>query len=229
MSILINKFRIGTIKGRGLAGGSIGIASYNKDNWNRNKITTFQKFVSIPVGTRPPHCFLLAQETGGLASHGSSNVLLQEFNINLAGGLYGDSNISGTIQTLNIIGELVLQGLASLSASGYFISPPTLNGASYAQAILAANLLSLGDLGAIIDMVMSENILITQNINLQAAGSMVSVIGGPNPLSPEGLAEAVWSKNLSSYMTDETAGKLIKEIKEEVKKKLDAGLFIALK
>ena len=64
---------------------------------------------------------------------------------------------------------------------------------------------------------------------MQAAGSMTSVIGGPNPLSPEGLAEAVWSKNLSSYMTDETAGKLIKEIKEEVKKKLDAGLFIALK
>lgn len=229
MGILINKFRIGTIRGRALADGSIGIASYNKDNWNRNKLLTFQKFVSIPVGTRPPHCLLLAQESGGLASHGSSNGLLQEFNVNLAGGLYGDSNISGTIQTLNVIGQLVLQGLASLSASGYFTSSPTLNGASYAQALLAADLLSSGDLGAIIDMVMSENILITQNINLQAAGSMTSVIGGPNPLSPEGLAEAVWSKNLSSYMTDETAGKLIKEIKEEVKKKLDAGLFIALK
>lgn len=214
------------IRARGLSG--FALSHLSIDQYNRNKLLHFGKLESFPTGTRHPVTFLMAQENGGMSSHAETSTL-EDVSGNLAGGLNAVANINAALDVLNIVGQLIVQGFATINANGQFSFAPTLNGASYAQATLTAQLLASGNLGAIIDMVMTENISISENITVQANGDISAVIGGPNPLSPEGLAEAVWSKNLSSYMTDETAGKLIKEIKEQVKTKLDTGTFIALK
>lgn len=205
MGILINKFIIGTIKGRALADGSMGIASYNKDNWNRNKLLTFQKFVSIPVGTRPPHCLLLAQESGGLASHGECHGI-STVNTNLAGGVNKSSAISGASSvnadmfllmftsatvlassTVTVNGSGAVSGSTNITGSGTIANALPFALVDLASAIVSGSIMSGPDLISAINIYADiTSAGAWNNANGSLLGILDSVINGSTTVMANG-------------------------------------------
>lgn len=205
MGFKIQKSRVSAI-GRHYGGSRYGVFMCTDDIFNRGKLTGFTKLVSIPSGTRPPHSFLMAQQSGGLAVRINSNLNIENFN--MAGGL--NLEVSGNlfIQVLSaqldrIINLVISEQLsivkldASLSAAAnIFMS---------SQSQIQSNV----DIGAIIDVILNGVINISDNANLTALAHISADIGGATPLSPEGLARAVWSSFLSDYQDDGTFGKAL--------------------
>lgn len=68
-----------------------------------------------------------------------------------------------------------------------------------------------GQCGAIVSIQSSMVGFISNATVLRADAFMTCVIGGPSILSPEGLAIAVWEKDLGAFNTIGTSGKIVKD------------------
>lgn len=90
------------------------------DIFNRGKLAGFTKLVSIPSGTRPPHCFLMAQQSGGLASYGNLSGVGVVSNGNLAGGINNSAAIAGAGSISNADMKLLIWASASIAANSSF-------------------------------------------------------------------------------------------------------------
>lgn len=120
MGIILNGHLTRTIKGLKLGGAAVGLRQSSQDVWNRGKLSAFTKFISIPVGTRPPHSFLMAQETGGLAMRSYAESSLASGN--LAGGINNSASIAGLSSIDNANISLLIYASAAILANSSFTS-----------------------------------------------------------------------------------------------------------
>lgn len=202
-------------------------ANFNNAAKNRNANSHFGLLASIPSGGGAPYAWSLPQKIGAMSSFTSAYASLSP-SVILAGGLNLTASSSGSISVttaqLDQVVILIANSIMSLSSTA-----ATMNAAVNMTASSNMDISGAANVGAIIDMLASSSALLSGNLTFSALAHMTAESGGPTPLSPEGLAEAVWNSILSEYVTPGTAGKIVQEIKSNLASKLDKGTFIALK
>ena len=170
---------------------------YSPTSARRNRVTAFGKTSGTPPTYLAPISWVLPN-SGGLM--GASNLLNITGNISGAAGrnLEGpmSSSITVTNAQLDQIVSFIASALLTMTASGELQAAVEMQ----ASAILA--LTTNANIQAIIDVLAYGNTIITPNAILTALAHMNAEAGGPTPLSPEGLAQAVWGTNSSDYISD---------------------------
>lgn len=99
--------------------------------------------ISVPVGSRPPECWIMAQKTGGLASTGSRVAGSGSTGtVNLAGGLNAVSTMEGSGSIDSAAMGLVMSAVASIAGTG------GLTASMVGSIAAAADIAGLGGLSA---------------------------------------------------------------------------------
>lgn len=193
----------------------------NRDTGGFNNV-----FTAYPSGALNPNAFIIPQKPGALASRTVSKGVISPF-VTLIPAIPMDGSSSMSI----VVTDAQLDQIVSFVASALLSISGTaqLNAAIEMQASAVLALTTNANIQAIIDVLASGNMSITPNAVLTALAFMNAEAGGPTALSPEGLAQAVWSSTLSDYTTEGTSGKVLSDVKSGLGRKLDTGTFIALK
>lgn len=224
-------------------GSYIGTQSMQSGNFikgglrNRNIGAFNQIFSAYGNGALSPNAYILPNKSGSIASYtraiasintNSSN-LVPAMPMNATGSMVLSINSSQLDQILQIAanGVLALTGSASLAAA--------VSAAASASFVMSGS----AQLGGIIPIYANSSMSFTANTILTALAFMEASAGGPTPLSPEGLANAIldalladhtdagsvgealnnigassnpWSSDLSTNNNDGTFGKRIQEL-----------------
>lgn len=188
MGLIINKHLVRSIQGRHM-GTAFGVNTSTQNVWGRNKLQYFAKFVSIPSGTRPPHSFIMAQSNGGISLR--LHTTLDSVLCNLAGGINIDVLQNLSLDAISIRLDRIVSMLANGNINLIKLDAK-LSAAANILMNSSAHITSSVSIGAIIDIIVIGLINGNKNINMTALAHLESNIGGPTPLSPEGLARAVW-------------------------------------
>ena len=99
--------------------------------------------ISVPVGSRPPECWIMAQKSGGMASTGSRIAGSgATASVNLAGGLNAVATIEGTGSINDAAMGLIMSAVATIAGTG------GLTAAMVGSISAAADLAGLGGLSA---------------------------------------------------------------------------------
>jgi hypothetical protein len=153
---------------------------------------------------------LLPLKDGGMSIYEPEILNLVKLNADAKMGRNAEVSASLSITVTNAQADQIV----SLEGSGALAITVSNAGLSAGvQASASGNLIITGNfsLGGIIPVEASSALSITPNTTMTALANMIATAGGPPPLSPEGLAVAVWSENLSGYNTTSTAGKVLKD------------------
>lgn len=181
-------------------------------------------------GNLAPSSFVLPTVGGSLSSYTEAEMILSQGIVSLTAGL--PINATGS---LILIGNATLDQLLQISASGTM----TLTGAGDLSKITfalmdasgAMTITGAGELGLIVDiladgsMTLSGSALLGAVVGITAAGNFVlsgspalggkafmeASGGGPTPLSPEGLAQAVWNSIAADFDTAGTMGEKLND------------------
>lgn len=228
MSLLGNYSVLNRTPGKFISGG----IAQNRSNSNtsgsdRGANYHFGRLAAKPSGYYAPYAWSLPQIIGEMSSFTYSYGVATP-SVNLAGGINADASALLSIVATNAQLDQIVEFLAS-SLLTLSVTSAVMNAAVSAQASSVLSITGAANVGAIVDALASSSMSITSNSILTALAYMDAEAGGPTPLSPEGLAQAVWDSLSSDYSTTGTIGELMNEIKAEVVKKLDKGMFIALK
>lgn len=228
MALIGNYSVLNKTPGRFIGGATI---AQNRSNWStngalKNSNLHYGKLAAFPSGYYPPYVWSMPISIGAMSSFTSSLGTLTP-TANLAGG----RNLTGSTSSVITLTNAQLDQIVTFIASGLMsiIGSGDLNASVNLQASAVLQLTVNADIQAIVNALASSSMAITPTAILTALAHMNAEAGGPTPLSPEGLAEAVWSSNLPDYIVTDSAGKIVQEIKSSLGKKLDTGTFIALK
>lgn len=182
--------------------------NYIKAPMNRNAGGFNQIFSAYPNGNLAPSSFVLPQKSGSISSYTDA-----ECDILGAGDLIPARNLeasaSATITVTNAQLDQIVSAVANGTATISTVNA-ILAGAASLQAGGTLTLATDASIGAIFSVTASASGVITTSTTLTALAFMEAEAGGPTPLSPEGLANAVWSENLTSY-SGSTAGQALKD------------------
>lgn len=216
-------------------------ASWNKSNqrgafYGPTMVATVKCCYSVPGGYTPPYTWIIAPKAGGLRTNVGIQGVASLSNGNLASGknmvvgITASASVSATMKT-------IIQMLSALSASGV-ISSAALIGKLNLTASLAATGNLTATLKALGKLISAINTTSTVSPQMNALANLESDILPYTVLSPESLANAVWSSlatsfnesgtmgeklndsgsagdpwdtDLSSYSTEGTAGKKLKD------------------
>jgi hypothetical protein len=113
----------------------------------------------------------------------------------------GSGSMQITVQTatMSLLAELVASGALVLSVNSAQLSS--------AVAMIASGSMTMtgsASLGGLIPISASGTLVIVSSSSaLGALANMEAAAGGPTPLSPEGLANAVWQKSIDGPITGE--------------------------
>ena len=159
----------------------------------RNRDGAFDPvFSAYPSGTLAPGGFALPLKDGAISSYTLSTSSISAFADLIAGRnmeLSATLQITVTNAQLDQIVSAVVNGTLSLA-----VASAVLAGAANANAFGTITLTVNSALcGAIVNAIANASGVITPSVTITAQGFMQAVAGGATPLSPEGLARAVWS------------------------------------
>jgi len=98
---------------------------------------------------------------------------------------------------------LVASASLAITANANMTSAAALVGTG--AAVLSSDV----SLGGILPVVASASCAVTPSVTMTARAFMVAEAGGPTPLSPEGLASAVWSANLAELNSTGSTGEAL--------------------
>lgn len=199
--VSINKFR--GLGYEGQAGNN-----YIKAPMNRNAGGFNQTFSAYSNGNLAPGSFVLPQKSGSISSYKDSNGAITG-NITLVPARNMEAAASGAITATNAQLDQIVSLIASGSATISTVNA-ILAGAAQLQANGTMTLTSDANIGAIISVTATANGTITADATISALAFMIAEAGGPTPLSPEGLANAVWSEDLTPY-SGSSAGQALKD------------------
>lgn len=177
----------------------------------RNQISGYSSLSSIPNGSLAPQAFILPQKPGNMASVTDVIVNISKTDADLipSYNLLFSSSSSITItnaQLDQIVAMLVNAGMSLSIVQGI------LSGAANASMSSSGNItVTNAQCGAIIDFLVQGNCSITPNMFLTALANLECEIGGATPLSPEGLAQAVWESKNADYTENGTMGKAMSD------------------
>lgn len=177
---------------------------------NRN-FGGFAETSATPNGYLAQMAWVLPMKPGGMSSYttnrGSLNTVLAD--LKAGRNLIASDNIviSVTNAQLDQIIALIASGLIAISTNNAGLSAAV--DASAAGTIFISTLSA--QLGGIFDTSASGTITVTPNVTFTALANMVAEAGGPTPLSPEALAQAVWSALLADYPDIGTMGRAMSD------------------
>lgn len=171
----------------------------------------FESKSSIPDGSIHPQSYVMPQKPGNMASRTDAFITLAKLDATLIPAynllFSSSSSISITNAQLDqIVGMLVNAGLTLTSVQA--ILSGAANGTMNASGSMT---ITNAQCGAIIDLLAQGNCSITPNMFLSALASMECEIGGATPLSPEGLAKAVWDENILNHLNAGSTGKALSD------------------
>ena len=153
---------------------------------------------SVPQGYYPPATFYMADTAGELGSYNEAQIELSTPGLTLAAGM----NIEGSTSFEILPSTPDLQLIVSASGNATIVlqtNAPPLSGALAASGnaafVVATNNPTLG---AIIDAIASGTMSISGSGTLTAIGHLSGDILPYDTLSPQGLADAVWSAALET-------------------------------
>jgi hypothetical protein len=157
-------------------------------------------------GHLAPSSFVLPMGSGSISSYTESSAAITQGVVVLTSGLpmSGSSSmvITATNATMSLLAEMIASGALVLSVNSALLS--TLQN-MIASGSMTLSVLS-STLGGIFSMSASGTLVLTPSVTMEADAFMVATAGGPTPLSPEGLAEAVWNSIAADFNTAGTMG-----------------------
>ena len=178
---------------------------------------------SYPVsGNLAPSAYYLPQKSGGLASFVTAQGVIAKQNATLvpAQPMIASSVLQITVTNAQLDQIISAVGSGTLSIS---VASAILSGA--ANGIASGTMVLTVDsalCGAIFSVLASGSGSITPSVTISAIGHMDADAGGATPLSPEGLANAVWNQSLSASNETSTFGGFVQKL-------LTAAKFLGLK
>lgn len=177
---------------------------------NRNVGAFNQRFSGYPNGTLAPAAFILPNKTGSISSYTRARSSISALSANLIPSLpmiaSGTMTLTVNSAELNKVIQIIANGVLALTGS-----------ASLAAAVAAAAtstmvLSGTAQLGGIVPIIASGTMTLTPAVTLNALAYMTAEAGGPTPLSPEGLANAVLDALLADHNTAGTVGEALNSI-----------------
>jgi hypothetical protein len=185
-------------------------------------------FSAYPSGYLASRAMVLPEKGGAISSYTISTgsisptaTLVPAYNLEASSSMA----ITLTNAQLDQIVSAVASGTLSMSVVSAILAGAAEAQASGASAITVSNALC----GAIFSVLGSGSMTVVGSSTLTALANMSADAGGPTPLSPEGLANAVWDSLASNHLDSGTMGAKVTEIQTELAKKLSTKNFIALK
>jgi hypothetical protein len=154
----------------------------------------FAKFAAIPLGYSHPTAWLLAKESGGLASFRQLSAALTPTNAQSALGVNVDAGLSAALTINNATLALIVALDAALSAGGTFTDAQLAIILLLQSALAASGSFTTAQLGNILGLVASLFASFGITTNVTNLVNLSSDIGGATPLSPEGLSAELLDK-----------------------------------
>ncbi len=158
-------------------------------------------------GHLSPSSFVLPTASGSLSSYTeSSSAIVGTAFLTPAVPMVVTGTLvmtQGTV-TLDKIAAMIASGAGVLAVNTAFL-------ASAVQITANGTLIISGTatLGGIFEVSASSAMVLTPNVTSSALANMIAEAGGPTPLSPEGLASAVWSTSIDGTYTSEDILKIL--------------------
>lgn len=143
-------------------------------------------------GHLAPSSFCLPQKAGSISSYTEVSLLITPAAAVLtpAMPMEGSASLTLTAATLQLdkIIAMIASGELTISPAAFLSAAVSMLGESVGA------ITGLASLGGIFDVSGSASMALSPAASLSARAFMTAEAGGPTPLSPEGLANAVWAK-----------------------------------
>jgi hypothetical protein len=170
-----------------------------------------QVFGGYANGHLAPSSFILPNKPGSISSYTESSasispgvvVLTPALPMDATGGL---TLVASTLQLDQVV-PLIASGALTLS-----VDQALLSSAVNALASGGATISASAQLGGIFNVLASSSLVLTPGATLSARGFMTATAGGPDPLTPQGLANAVWGRTVEAGLTTEDILKLLSAV-----------------
>lgn len=177
---------------------------------NRNAGGFERIFSGYPNGNLAPSSFILPDNDGSISSYTRANETISKLDANLipARPMIATSSmvIAVTDAQLDQIVSAVANGTLTIQKLDAILA-----GAAALSANGTLNLTSNASSGAIFSVTADSAGQISVNVTLTALAFMDAESGGPTPLSPEGLAKAVWDENIADHLSAGSTGKALSD------------------
>ena len=169
----------------------------------------FSNKAATPNGYLHPMAWVLPIKPGSMSSYTNAQLTLNK----VTAELYEGRNLEGSAALVFTLTNAQLDQIVALVASGVMELLQSNAGLSAAvgmdaTASLIMDILS-AQLGGIIPVSASSTLAVTPAVTMTALAGMEAEAGGPTPLSPEGLAQAVWNALIADYGDAGTTGKAL--------------------
>lgn len=188
-----------------------GIGNRVKGGLRNRQLRFGPVFTSFGSGHIQPSAFILPTTAGALSSF-----TLSTSSISGLGDLTPAKNLEGSSSLTLTVTNAQLDQIVAMIANGTLQLVNTNAGLSAAVEAFANGTGTLSvtnaQLGGIFSINANGTLTITPNVNLTALAMMMAAAGGPEPLSPQGLANAVWDTILSDHLTPGTTGKALNDV-----------------
>ena len=166
------------------------------------------ELAGIPSGHLAPSSWVLPYKPGAMSSFTSCQVRVSTSTPTIAAGRNIDGGTTVTITVNPADGQLVVSAVGSTSIT--FTAAANLAGALSAQGAASfAFAVPSATLGAIVDAQGSAPITWSLSATPRAIGNLSGDITPFTPLSPQSLADAVWSALANAYTGAGTMGELL--------------------
>jgi hypothetical protein len=183
--------------------------SYRDAGKNRAFSGFNEKFSANPVGSLSPNAYTLPIQGGGIVSYTEAEGTIS-YNVSLIPARNLSANSSITI----VVTDAQLDQIVSMAGSGTLTIQKVdaiLAGAAALTANGTIQLTSSAASGAIFSVTASSTGQVSVNVSLTALAFMEAEAGGPTPLSPEGLASAVWGATAADNNQAGTMGEKLND------------------
>lgn len=180
--------------------------NFYKSGSLRNTDISFSRYAAYPNGYGSGYALKLARSPGGMASYTKSySELLQ--NATLAGGRNLEASETGIVSTNNPILDRIISLLAS--TTGSLSTSAIMDAALLLQASSSGLISSDVLLGAIFSVTATSNGQSSYDVFLTALANIQAEAGGADPLSPQGLVNAMWNAILNDYQEPGSVGEAL--------------------
>lgn len=252
MALRTNRLNAQGYNGGTFAGGAQAWSVKRKDllrNLYADNIAAIDDKSGVPNGYNMG-ALLLPLKAGGMSSYNFAQLVISSTNADakLGRALAGTSTMTLAVVNADLdqIIAMIANGAATITVTAANLSAGVLIIAT-SSGQLSVN---LAQLGGIIPTSATSSMTISPTVVMTALANMVAEAGGPTELSPEGLAQAVWSALIADYAAEAgTTGEALANagsagnpwdavtaanndpgtFGEYVQKLLTTGKFIALK
>lgn len=177
---------------------------------NRNAGAFNHLFGGYPNGALAPSAFILPEKTGSISSYTRSRTSINVASADLIPALPMIANGTLTLTVTNAQLDQVIQAIASatLALTGSASLAAAISAAANSTMVLSGT----AQLGGIVPITGSGTFALTPAVTLNALAYMEAEAGGPTPLSPEGLANAVLDALLADHTISGSVGEALNNV-----------------